>query len=208
MARERECTVPSARRALVLSVKERGKGREFADEGREEWRGRGDRRDGPPPGPLLKEGEAGPGIPCCRAGLKPAPTAAPFAQRKGQGDNVVSDLVIGGLNMSETMDPIGLAERVDGDVGSARLLDGGDVVAGEVGSWRLVFVVGARGLARGGVVRIGTDSDTDWELPQVHDPSGADYLSVVAPEGCGGGDSGGGFDDGESGEYGSGADGG
>ena len=86
--------------------------------------------------------------------------------------------------MSETMDPIGLAERVDGGVGSARLLDVGDVVAGEVGSWRLVFVVGPAGLASGGVVRIGTDSDTDWELPQVHDPSGADYLSVVAPEGA------------------------
>ena len=62
-----------------------------------------------------------------------------------------SDLVIGGLNMSETMDPIGLADRVDGGVGGARLLDGGDFVAGEVGSWRLVFVVGAAGLANGGV---------------------------------------------------------
>ena len=85
--------------------------------------------------------------------------------------------------MSETMDPIGLAELVDAGVGSARLLDGDDVVAGEIGSWRLVFVVGARGLASGGVVRIGTDSDTDWELPQVHDPSGADYLNVVSPDG-------------------------
>ena len=99
-------------------------------------------------------------------------------------DNVGSDLVTGGSNMSETMDPIGLTERVDGGVGSARLLDGSDVVAGEVGSWRLVFVVGAHGLASGGVVRIGTDSDTDWELPQVHDPKGADYLSVVSPDGA------------------------
>ena len=86
--------------------------------------------------------------------------------------------------MSESMDPIGLAERVDGGVGSARLLDGGDVVAGEVGSWRLVFVVGACGLASGGLVRIGTDSDTDWELPQVNDPAGADYLSVSGPSGA------------------------
>ena len=86
--------------------------------------------------------------------------------------------------MSETMDPIGLAERVSDGVGSARLLDAGDVIAGEFGCWRLVFVVGAGGLASGGVVRIGTDSDTDWELPQVHDAGGADYLSVGVPDGA------------------------
>ena len=86
--------------------------------------------------------------------------------------------------MSESMDPIGLAERVSDDVGSARLLDVGDVVAGEFGTWRLVFVVGAVGLDSGGVVRIGTDSDTDWGLPQVQGPKDADYLSVQGPEGA------------------------
>ena len=86
--------------------------------------------------------------------------------------------------MSESMDPIGLAERVSDDVGSARLLDVGDVVAGEFGTWRLVFVVGAVGLDSGGVVRIGTDSDTDWGLPQVQDPKGADYLNVAGPAGA------------------------
>ncbi len=86
--------------------------------------------------------------------------------------------------MSETMDPLGLAERGSEAVGSARLLDTGEFVAGEFGSWRLVFRVGVDGVGTGGVVRIGTDSDTDWELPQVHDPGGADYLSVVVPDGA------------------------
>ena len=84
--------------------------------------------------------------------------------------------------MSESMDPLGLAERASGEVGSARLLDAERVVAGEYGTWRLVYVVGPAGLATQGTVRVGTDSDTDWELPQVHDPKGADYLSVDGPE--------------------------
>ena len=45
--------------------------------------------------------------------------------------------------MSETMDPIGLAERVSDGVGSARLLDAGDVIAGSlgVGGWFLLLVL-------------------------------------------------------------------
>jgi len=34
-----------------------------------------------------------------------------------------------------------------------------------------------------GRIRIYTDSDTDWGLPQLQDPAGADYLTVRAPEG-------------------------
>ncbi len=96
----------------------------------------------------------------------------------------VCAVVQGELNMSESMDPIGLAERESEDVGGARLLDVEDVVAGEFGSCRLVFVVGAVGLGSGGIVQIGTDSDTDWGLPQVHDAGGADYLSVRGPDGA------------------------
>ncbi len=83
--------------------------------------------------------------------------------------------------MSESMDPLGLAERGNETVGSARLLDAGQVVAGEYGTWRMVFAVGSDGLKTGGVVRVGTDSDTDWGLPQVHDPEGSDYLTVRGP---------------------------
>ena len=84
--------------------------------------------------------------------------------------------------MSESMDPIGLAERGSKAAGSARLLDNDALVAGEYATYRLVFTVGASGVGTGGVIRIGTDSDTDWGLPQVHDPSGADYLNVTAPD--------------------------
>ena len=47
--------------------------------------------------------------------------------------------------MSESMDPLGLAERGSDAVGSARLLDAEQVVAGEFGTWRLVYVVGPAG---------------------------------------------------------------
>lgn len=84
--------------------------------------------------------------------------------------------------MSESMDPIGLAARGSETVGSARILDAGALVAGEFATTRLVFQVGTDGVATGGVIKIGTDSDTDWELPQVDDPAGADYLNVVPPD--------------------------
>ena len=86
--------------------------------------------------------------------------------------------------MSESMDPIGLAERGNAAAGSARLLDTDALVAGEHATYRLVFTVGTSGVGTGGVIRIGTDSDTDWGLPQVHDPTGADYLNVEAPDGA------------------------
>ena len=86
--------------------------------------------------------------------------------------------------MSESMDPLGLAQRGSESVGSARLLDKGEFVAGEFGSWRLMFRVGSDALGSGGVIRIGTDSDTDWGLPQVHDATASDYLSVEAPDGA------------------------
>ena len=84
--------------------------------------------------------------------------------------------------MSEEMDPIGLAVRRSAAVGAARLLDTEQIVAGEYVTWRLVYTVGADRLATGGVVKIGTDSDTDWGLPQVHDPTGEDYLTVTPPD--------------------------
>ena len=83
--------------------------------------------------------------------------------------------------MSETMDPLGLAERSSPTVGSAHLINPDPVIAGQFGTWQLVFTVGPDGLDTGGIVRIGTDSDTDWGLPQLHDPTAAEYLTVTPP---------------------------
>ncbi len=83
--------------------------------------------------------------------------------------------------MSETMDPLGLAERSSPTVGSAHLVNPDPVIAGQFGTWQLVFTVGPDGLDTGGIVRIGTDSDTDWGLPQLHDPTAAEYLTVTPP---------------------------
>ena len=83
--------------------------------------------------------------------------------------------------MSETMDPLGLAKRSSDKVGNAHIVNPAPVVAGQFGTWQLVYTVGPAGLATGGVVMIGTDSDTDWGMPQLHDPTGAEYLTVSTP---------------------------
>ena len=83
--------------------------------------------------------------------------------------------------MSETMDPLGLAKRSSDKVGNAHIVNPAPVIAGQFGTWQLVYTVGPAGLATGGVVMIGTDSDTDWGMPQLHDPTGAEYLTVSTP---------------------------
>ena len=85
--------------------------------------------------------------------------------------------------MSETMDPIGLANHESAEVGSARIEETDDVVAGSMGTCNLVFRVGPIGIDTGGIIRIGTDSDSDWGLPQLHDPAAEDYLSITGPVG-------------------------
>ncbi len=65
--------------------------------------------------------------------------------------------------------------------GAATLEPGAPVVAGAYGTWQLRYTVGAGGVAAGGAIRVSTDSDTDWGLPQVTDPAGAEYLTVCAP---------------------------
>lgn len=69
--------------------------------------------------------------------------------------------------------------------GAATIEPAGRVIAGAYGTWRLRYTVGASGIAEGGAVRVSTDSDTDWGIPQVADPSQADYLTVQAPAGAG-----------------------
>ena len=69
--------------------------------------------------------------------------------------------------------------------GAATIEPAGRVIAGAYGTWRLRYTVGASGIAEGGAIRVSTDSDTDWGIPQVADPSQADYLTVQAPAGAG-----------------------
>ncbi len=65
--------------------------------------------------------------------------------------------------------------------GAATLSPSGRVTAGAYGTWRLRYTVGASGIAKGGSIRIYTDSDTDWGIPQVTAPTQAEYLTVHAP---------------------------
>ena len=70
-----------------------------------------------------------------------------------------------------------------GSYGYAMLEPDGAVIAGSYGTWRLTYVAGSEGVASGGRIRVYTDSDTDWGIPQFRDPAGEDYMTVLAPEG-------------------------
>ena len=83
--------------------------------------------------------------------------------------------------MAETMDTLRLNTDADASLGTARMVQSRPVVAGEFGTWQLVYTVGQAGLATGGAVRIVTDSDTDWGWPQVDDPSGPEYMTAACP---------------------------
>jgi hypothetical protein len=63
-------------------------------------------------------------------------------------------------------------------LGQARIKPLDPVVAGSYGCWRLSYKVGVDGLAVGGGVKVGTDSDSDWGDPQFHSPEEADYMRV------------------------------
>jgi len=67
--------------------------------------------------------------------------------------------------------------------GYATLEPGEDVVAGGHGTWRLTYIVSSKGIAPGGSIRLYTDSDTDWGIPQFIDPAAEDYATVSAPGG-------------------------
>lgn len=67
--------------------------------------------------------------------------------------------------------------------GQARVDPSDEVTAGSYGTWRLTYTAGAKGVSVGGHVRVHTDSDTDWGMPQLDAPAAADYVSVRAPEG-------------------------
>lgn len=69
------------------------------------------------------------------------------------------------------------------ELGRAEIAPAEDVVAGRMGTWRVTHTAGPNGIAVGGGIRVGTDSDTDWGLPQFTDPAVAEYMTAEAPEG-------------------------
>ena len=71
----------------------------------------------------------------------------------------------------------------DGGYGHAIIEPAGPVVAGSHGTWELTLEAGARGVVTGGVIRVHTESDTDWGRPQLTEPSAAEYMTVQAPPG-------------------------
>ena len=68
--------------------------------------------------------------------------------------------------------------------GTASLEPAGCAIAGAYGTWQLSYTVGASGIAAGGAIRIYTESDTDWAVPQLADPSQAEFMTVDAPPGA------------------------
>ncbi len=67
--------------------------------------------------------------------------------------------------------------------GSAWIEPAAEVVAGDYGTWRLTYEAGACGVAVGGRIRVRTDSDTDWGVPQFLAPDDDDYMTVATPDG-------------------------
>ena len=57
------------------------------------------------------------------------------------------------------------------------------VIAGRYGTWRLTYTAGSKGIVPGGSLRVYTDSDTDWGIPQFVTPDAADYMTVESPAG-------------------------
>jgi hypothetical protein len=97
----------------------------------------------------------------------------------------MTDLDLQSQSTPGTANFSGSSSAAGEEYGHAALEPGGPIVAGSYGTWRLTYVAGKRGVARGGRLRVYTDSDTDWEKPQLADPAGDDYLTVAAPPGTG-----------------------
>ncbi len=53
------------------------------------------------------------------------------------------------------------------------------VKAGHYGSWKLIYTIGASGIAINGGITVGTDSDTDWAPPQFCNPIAPNYATVT-----------------------------
>lgn len=75
------------------------------------------------------------------------------------------------------------SDRPDEHLGIASLEPSGKTVAGIQGTWRLTYTTGVGGIADGGSLKIYTESDTDWGVPQLLDPKQAEYMTVAGPPG-------------------------
>lgn len=64
-------------------------------------------------------------------------------------------------------------------LGKVELYPKGDVVAGSVGTWRLVFKVGKVGIDEGGTIIITRRTVCDSDIPQLEDPSKPGYVTVT-----------------------------
>ncbi len=65
-------------------------------------------------------------------------------------------------------------------LGSADIEPDGQVVAGSIGTWKLVYRVGKYGIDDGGSIRVAHRSVSDVESPQFHGPKGSGYTTVSA----------------------------
>ncbi len=62
--------------------------------------------------------------------------------------------------------------------GRARLDPPDDIVAGAIGTWRVIFTVGRYGIDNGGRLRVAMRLASDWGAPQTSDPGADNYLTV------------------------------
>ena len=62
-------------------------------------------------------------------------------------------------------------EQIRGDYGWAEIDPDHAVIAGETGTWRVVYHAGKRGIDDGGVIKIAWRDVSDWQHPQFDDPA-------------------------------------
>ncbi len=79
------------------------------------------------------------------------------------------------MNIKNNME---INEHEFNEYGYASIEPRDDVVAGSYGTWTIMYVVGQKGISRGGSLKITTDSDTDWGTPQFTEPQDENYINV------------------------------
>ena len=70
------------------------------------------------------------------------------------------------------------------EYGYLKLLSDKSITAGEHVTLTFEYTVGTKSLQQGSRIKIFTDSDSDWAMPQLNNPIGADYLTIKSPDGC------------------------
>ena len=70
------------------------------------------------------------------------------------------------------------------EYGYLKLLSDKNIIAGEHVTRIFEYTAGTESLKQGSRIKIFTDSDSDWAIPQLNNPLGPDYLTIVSPDGC------------------------